>query len=98
MRYVSARRRGRAVLPAAPAGGRTAAGERGSRAEEATFCAGARVALESLGFFRADVAQLAEHITRNDGVLGSIPSVGSKKFPQMATFRGGIFVSSLAVC
>ena len=34
-------------------------------------------ALESLSFFRADVAQLAEHITRNDGVLGSIPSVGS---------------------
>lgn len=29
----------------------------------------------------ADVAQLAEHITRNDGVLGSIPSVGSKDIP-----------------
>ena len=27
---------------------------------------------------RADVAQLAEHITRNDGVRGSIPRVGSK--------------------
>ncbi len=26
---------------------------------------------------RADVAQLAEHITRNDGVRGSIPRVGS---------------------
>ena len=36
----------------------------------------------------ADVAQLAEHITRNDGVLGSIPSVGSKD-----TFHGTIPLS-----
>ena len=36
---------------------------------------------------RADVAQLAEHITRNDGVPGSIPGVGSKHFsvrPRMS--------------
>ena len=50
------------------------------------FCVCGWLALESQGFFRADVAQLAEHITRNDGVLGSIPSVGSKKAQQTAAF------------
>ena len=39
---------------------------------------------------RADVAQLAEHITRNDGVLGSIPSVGSKDTPRrVLSIEGG---------
>lgn len=33
---------------------------------------------------RADVAQLAEHITRNDGVPGSIPGVGSTFWPAHA--------------
>src|SRR5665648_1269148 len=45
------------------------------------FCARGPRALQFQSFFRADVAQLAEHITRNDGVLGSIPSVGSSLFP-----------------
>lgn len=46
-------------------------------AQSLLFCARGLRALESQSFFKADVAQLAEHITRNDGVLGSIPSVGS---------------------
>jgi hypothetical protein len=32
----------------------------------------------------ADVAQLVEHFTRNEGVPGSSPGVGSEKAPQMA--------------
>jgi hypothetical protein len=50
------------------------------------FCVCGPRALESQSFFRADVAQLAEHITRNDGVLGSIPSVGSKTAQHTAAF------------
>ena len=34
----------------------------------------------------ADVAQLVEHFTRNEGVPGSSPGVGSEKAPQMARF------------
>src|SRR5918996_2621183 len=33
---------------------------------------------------RADVAQLVEHITRNDGVPGSSPGVGSRETPAYA--------------
>ena len=54
-----------------------------SAAQEPRFCAHGLLALESRSFFRADVAQLAEHITRNDGVLGSIPSVGSSLSPTL---------------
>ena len=58
-----------------------------------------RLALESQSVFRADVAQLAEHITRNDGVLGSIPSVGSKKCQQEPPFSGGFsFAACYTVC
>jgi hypothetical protein len=35
---------------------------------------------------RADVAQLAEHFTRNEGVGGSSPPVGFKKGPQSGSF------------
>ena len=35
---------------------------------------------------RADVAQLVEHITRNDGVRGSSPRVGSPESPAQAGF------------
>src|SRR5665648_992563 len=62
------------------------------------FCARRPRALQFQSFFRADVAQLAEHITRNDGVLGSIPSVGSKNYQHTATFSGGLFFAALAVC
>ena len=34
----------------------------------------------------ADVAQLVEHFTRNEGVRGSSPRVGLRKSPQMARF------------
>jgi hypothetical protein len=34
----------------------------------------------------ADVAQLVEHFTRNEGVRGSSPRVGLRKAPQMARF------------
>ena len=37
----------------------------------------------------ADVAQLVEHFTRNEGVPGSSPGVGSRKAPQMRGFCYG---------
>ena len=49
--------------------------------------------LQSCGVHaRADVAQLAEHITRNDGVRGSIPRVGSTSFLKTPRARpsGGV--------
>src|SRR5215207_9526706 len=42
---------------------------------------------------RADVAQLVEHFTRNEGVPGSSPGVGSSKAP----LRSGAFCFSGAV-
>ena len=38
---------------------------------------------------RADVAQPVEHFTRNEGVGGSSPPVGSEKCPQSGSVRRG---------
>src|SRR5665648_957523 len=62
------------------------------------FCARGPRALQFQSFFRADVAQLAEHITRNDGVLGSIPSVGSKKVQQTAAFQDSPSLPGMPFC
>ena len=67
-------------------------------AVRARLCARGPRALESQAPHGADVAQMAEHFTRNEGVLGSIPSVGSTKYQHTATFSGGLFFAALAVC
>ena len=69
-----------------PAVVRARPGAQAAACRRRRLCAHGPLALESQSFFRADVAQLAEHITRNDGVLGSIPSVGSKKVQQKGIF------------
>ena len=67
-------------------------------AARSRFCARGPCALESHGFLRADVAQLAEHITRNDGVLGSIPSVGSNYHLHRPPIQGGLSPDATGVC
>ena len=39
----------------------------------------------------ADVAQLVEHFTRNEGVPGSSPGVGSRRAQQMDAFAKSAF-------
>jgi hypothetical protein len=46
----------------------------------------------------ADVAQLVEHFTRNEGVPGSSPGVGSQKAPEIGAFCLGRRMRGKASC